>query len=70
MRTTITLPSELVNELLNVTGAKNKTKAVRSAVEDEIMKRKREKVIDMVGKIRFAEGIESSRENDRRLGRK
>ncbi|UCD85224.1 MAG: DUF2191 domain-containing protein [Deltaproteobacteria bacterium] len=70
MRTTITLPSELVNELLDLTGAKNKTKAVLGAVEDEIMRKKREKVIDMAGKIRFMNGIEKNRANDRRLGRK
>ncbi len=41
-RTTITLPQDLVNELLAVTPAKNKTQAVLEAIREKIRRKKME----------------------------
>lgn len=41
-RTTITLPQDLVNELLATAPAKNKTQAVLAAVQERIRRKKME----------------------------
>jgi len=46
-RTTVTLPQDLVNELLQVTPAKNKTQAVLSAIQETIKRRKLETIKNM-----------------------
>ncbi len=46
-RTTITLPQDLVNELLQVTPAKNKTRAVVCAVQEYVKRRKLETIKSM-----------------------
>jgi metal-responsive CopG/Arc/MetJ family transcriptional regulator len=46
-RTTVTLPQDLVNNLLQVSPAKNKTQAVISAVQECIKRRKLETIKSM-----------------------
>jgi hypothetical protein len=67
-RTTITLPQELVNELLGVTQVKNKTQAVILAIQEEIRKRKLERIKKMAGSMEFEIEAEELRHRDERLG--
>lgn len=67
-RTTITLPGDLVEELMAEVGAKSKTEAVIKAVKDEIKARKRGKIIRMAGKMEFVATARQLRHEDRRLG--
>ncbi len=67
-RTSITLPGDLVNELMAELDAKSKTEAVIWAIKDEIRARKKEKIKAMAGKMDFTVGAEELRHKDRRLG--
>lgn len=68
-RITITLPNELVDELVEVSPAKSKTEAVLNAIKDEIRSKKKERIKRMAGNIEFANGAEDLRHEDRRLGK-
>lgn len=67
-RTTITLPVNLLDSLVALTGAKNKSQAVAQAVEEEIKRRKWQKVKSFAGKIEFDDETIELRHRDRRLG--
>jgi len=67
-RTSITMPLDLVQELMSVVNAKNKTEAVILAVRDEIRKKKKEQLKDMAGKIEFSKSADELRHGDHRLG--
>jgi len=67
-RTTITLPQEMVNELVEATGVGSKTRAVTLAVKEEIRKRKLANIKDMAGKLTFNIEAEELRHGDERLG--
>ena len=67
-RTTITLPGDLVNELMAEVGAKSKTEAIITAIRDEIRAKKREKIKAMAGKMEFTTSADELRHKDRRLG--
>lgn len=66
-RTTITIPQDLVNNLVETTKAKNKTQAVVIAIEDALKRRKMEKIKKMAGKLKFEDAYKL-RHRDRRLG--
>ena len=53
-RTTVTLPRELVEDLLDVTPAKNKTQAVISAIQDCIKRKKLETIKNLAGRERWS----------------
>jgi metal-responsive CopG/Arc/MetJ family transcriptional regulator len=67
-RTTITLPQDLVLELMAVVKARNKTEAVMLAVRDEIRARKKERIKALAGKMDFDLSAEELRHGDHRLG--
>ena len=67
-RTTITLPRELVDELVEVTDARNKTRAVILAVKEGIRKRKLENIKEVAGSLEFEMEAEDLRHRDERLG--
>jgi hypothetical protein len=67
-RSTITLPTELLEELLAEVNAKSKTEAVITAIRDEIKFRKREKIKAMAGKMEFVRTADELRHGDKRLG--
>ena len=67
-RTSITLPMDLVQELMSAVKAKNKTEAVILAVRDEIRKMKKGQLNGMAGKIEFSLSAEELRHGDHRLG--
>ena len=67
-RATVTLPQDLLTELMALVGAKNKTEAVMTAVKDEIRLRKAARIKAMAGKVEFTTEADDLRHGDRRLG--
>ena len=67
-RITITLPNELIDELLEVLPSKSRTEAVVRAIKDEIRQKKKDDILAMAGNFEFIEGVEKLRHEDRRLG--
>ena len=52
-RTTVTLPRELVEDLLEVAPAKSKTQAVITAIQDCIKRKKLETIKNLAGQGRW-----------------
>jgi metal-responsive CopG/Arc/MetJ family transcriptional regulator len=67
-RITITIPNELIDELLEVVEAKSKTEAVKNAIKNEIKQKKKEKIKSMAGKMHFTIEADELRHGDKRLG--
>ena len=67
-RATITLPNELLEELMQIVPAKSKTDAVIKAIKDEIRMKKIEKIQQMAGQMEFIKTAEEIRHDDKRLG--
>ena len=58
MRTNIVLDDDLVAEASRLTGIKTKRKLVQEALKLLIETKKRESLLPLAGKIRFAEGYD------------
>jgi metal-responsive CopG/Arc/MetJ family transcriptional regulator len=67
-RITITIPNELIDELLEVVEAKSKTEAVTNAIKNEIRQKKKEKIKNLAGKIDFDIEADEIRHGDKRIG--
>ena len=67
-RATVTLPQDLLTELVALVGARSKTEAVITAVKDEIRLRKLARIKSMAGKMAFTATADELRHGDRRLG--
>jgi len=67
-RATITLPNDLLAELMSMVNARSKTEAVIMAIKEEIRLKKLEKIQNMVGKMEFAATADELRHADERLG--
>jgi Arc/MetJ family transcription regulator len=67
-RSTVTLPGELLDELLREVKAKSKTAAVILAIRDEIRSRKKIRIKAMAGKMEFVGTADDLRHGDERLG--
>ena len=67
-RATVTLPQDLLNELVSLVGARSKTEAVITAVKDEIRRRKLARIKAMAGKMEFTATADELRHSDCRLG--
>jgi hypothetical protein len=67
-RTTLTVPRDLIDNLVKVTGTKNKTQAVILAIKDEIRFRKKERIKQMAGHLEFVQEADDIRHGDYRLG--
>jgi len=67
-RTTLTVPRDLIDNLVKVTGAKNKTQAVILAIKGEIKFRKKERIRQMAGHLEFIQEADDIRHGDHRLG--
>lgn len=67
-RATVTLPQDLLTELVMLVGAKSKTEAVITAVKDEIRLRKLASIKSMAGKMEFTASADELRHGDHRLG--
>jgi metal-responsive CopG/Arc/MetJ family transcriptional regulator len=67
-RATITLPNDLLDELMGVAPAKSKTEAVVRAIRERIRQKKIERIRAAVGILEFAATAEELRHGDKRLG--
>ncbi|GAB4236640.1 MAG: hypothetical protein OHK0028_13650 [Deltaproteobacteria bacterium] len=67
-RATITLPGDLLEDLLLEVKAKSKTAAVITLIEKELRMRKKAKIKAMAGKMEFAKTADDLRHRDERLG--
>ncbi|MSM40770.1 MAG: DUF2191 domain-containing protein [Geobacter sp.] len=67
-RATVTLPQDLLTELMTLVGARSKTEAVITAVKDEIRLRKLARIKAMAGKMEFTATADELRHGDSRLG--
>jgi Arc/MetJ family transcription regulator len=67
-RTTITLPSALLEELMSEIKTKSKTDAVITAIRDEIRIKKQERIKNMAGDMEFTLSADRIRQGDKRLG--
>jgi len=64
MRTTLNLPDDLVKELVKITGEKNKTHLIRTALADMLKRIKREKLIGFRGQIDIDIDLDELRRRD------
>ena len=67
-RATVTLPQDLLTELVELVGARSKTEAVLTAVKDEIRQRKLARIKAMAGNMEFSATADELRHGDNRLG--
>jgi metal-responsive CopG/Arc/MetJ family transcriptional regulator len=67
-RTTITLPSSLLDELMSEIKAKSNTDAVITAIRDEIRMKKQDRIKGMAGNMEFTRSADQLRHGDKRLG--
>jgi Arc/MetJ family transcription regulator len=67
-RTTITIPSALLEELMAEIKAKSKTDAVITAIRDEIRMKKQDRIKAMAGTMEFTKSADQLRHGDKRLG--
>lgn len=66
-RTNIVLDDELVDEAMRVTGAKTKKQVVDIALRELVKARRRKSILDLAGKLDFAEGYDPKSGWDRDL---
>ncbi|HLP45639.1 MAG TPA: type II toxin-antitoxin system VapB family antitoxin [Candidatus Kapabacteria bacterium] len=67
MKTTLNLPDALVNDLVIETGEKNKTRLIKTALEEMLRAIKRKKLINLSGKMELdltVKGLVNEREMD------
>jgi metal-responsive CopG/Arc/MetJ family transcriptional regulator len=64
MRITLNLPDDLMNELIKTTGVKNKTHLIRTSLEEMLKKAKRDKLLELRGKIKLDLDLEGHRSKD------
>ncbi|MBF0546064.1 MAG: DUF2191 domain-containing protein [Candidatus Riflebacteria bacterium] len=67
-RASITLPNDLLSELMSVVSAKSKTEAVIIAIKEEIRLKKLEKKKAMAGNMELVASTDKLRHKDARLG--
>ena len=67
-RATVTLPQDLLTELMTLVSARSKTEAVITAVKDEIRLRRAARIKTMCGKMEFVTEASDLRHGDSRLG--
>lgn len=58
MRTNVLLDDELVEEALKLSHAKTKKEVIHEALKEFVESRKRLNLLDLAGKIKFAEGYD------------
>ena len=67
-RATVTLPQDLLTELMVLVGARSKTEAVITAVKNEIRQRTLARIKAAAGKMEFTATADELRHGDNRLG--
>jgi len=68
VRTTVTLPQDLLTELKTLVSARSKTEAVITAVKNEIRRRKLARIKAMAGKMEFIATADELRHGNSHLG--
>jgi metal-responsive CopG/Arc/MetJ family transcriptional regulator len=53
MRATVTIEKDVLDELVNATGARSKSAAVKEIIDEYLRKRKVQKIMSMKGKLSF-----------------
>ncbi len=64
MRATVNIPDSLINQLIAETGEKNKTRIIRTALEEMLKKVKRKNFKKLRGKIDLDIDLEKFRAQD------
>jgi len=62
MRTTLEIPEKLIKEAMELTGAKTKSQLIKQALEDQIARIKRKRLITMKGTINLEIDLDRLRE--------
>lgn len=62
MRTTLDIPKELMDEAMKVTGAKTKSQLIKDALQAEIDRVKRKRLISKKGTVDFNIHLDSLRD--------
>ena len=62
MRTTINLKSEIIQEVMHLTAAKNKSQAINEALETYVREKRMQKLLDLKGKLNLEENWKALRE--------
>lgn len=64
MRTTLIIPDDLMKDLMEETGEKNKTLLVRRSLEEMLQRVRRENLKSLRGKVRLDIDLETLRKQD------
>jgi len=64
MRTTLDIPEELMNELLETLKLKKKAEAVKIALEDFVRRKRIEELISLSGKIKIEDRTKELEESE------
>ncbi len=59
MRLTVSIENKMIEELISISGASSKTKAVNQAITEWVRWKKRQKLKNLRGKIHFESNIET-----------
>ena len=62
MRTTINIKSNILEEVMHLTGAKNKSQAINEALETYVREKRMQKLLDLKGKLSLEENWKALRE--------
>lgn len=62
MRTTLNIKDEIVKQVLELTGAKNKSQAVNQALEAFVREKRTQKLLNLKGKLNLEENWKKLRE--------
>jgi Arc/MetJ family transcription regulator len=62
MRTTINIKEETVQEVMHITGAKNKSQAINEALEAYVQEKRMKKLLELKGKLNLNENWKALRE--------
>ena len=62
MRTTINLKEKIVQEVMHITGAKNKSQAINEALEAYVREKRVKKLLELKGKLNLDENWKALRE--------
>ncbi|MBW1714613.1 MAG: type II toxin-antitoxin system VapB family antitoxin [Deltaproteobacteria bacterium] len=62
MRTTINIKSNILEEVMHLTSAKNKSQAINEALETYVREKRMQKLLDLKGKLSLEENWKALRE--------
>jgi len=62
VRTTINIKSNILEELMHLTAAKNKSQAINEALETYVREKRMQKLLDLKGKLSLEENWKALRE--------